>query len=158
MATTGGDENQVNRVALRDVTEDDLPIFFDHQSDPVANQMAGFPAREWEAFRTHWAKIMANPKLDKKTILFNGQVAGNIVGFEMEGEREVGYWIGKTFWGKGIATSALAQFLRIVKDRPLFAHVVNHNIASRRVLEKCGFIFLRREGEETILKLDHSDE
>jgi RimJ/RimL family protein N-acetyltransferase len=74
-----------------------------------------------------------------KTILFNGDVAGNIVCFEQLGEREVGYWLGKEYWGKGIATTALIQFLEYIEKRPLYAHVAKHNIASRRVLEKCGF-------------------
>lgn len=87
----------------------------------------------------HWAKIMADDSVVLKTILFNGQVAGNLVSFEISGEREVGYWIGKEFWGKGIATKALAEFLDYVKIRPLYAHVAKHNMASRRVLEKCGF-------------------
>jgi len=141
-------------VILRDVRKDDLPIFYAHQADPEANQMAAFPAREWDAFMAHWAKIMTNPNIDKKTILFEGQVAGNVVSFEISGEREVGYWIGKTYWGKGIATRALNQFLKIVKVRPLYAHVVKHNVASRRVLEKCGFSFICQEGEEMILALE----
>jgi RimJ/RimL family protein N-acetyltransferase len=101
--------------------------------------MAAFPARDRDAFMAHWAKIMADDSVVLKTILFNGQVAGNLVSFEISGEREVGYWIGKEFWGKGIATKALAEFLDYVKIRPLYAHVAKHNMASRRVLEKCGF-------------------
>lgn len=53
---------------------------------------------------------MADDSVILKTILFNGQVAGNIVSFVQSGEREVGYWIGKEYWGKGIATKALAAF------------------------------------------------
>jgi RimJ/RimL family protein N-acetyltransferase len=126
-------------ILLRDVTEDDLPIFFEHQLDPAATEMAAFPARDKESFMAHWAKIMADDAVILKTIIFDGQVAGNIVSFEMSGKREVGYWIGKEYWGKGIATRALAAFLDQVKTRPLYAHVAKHNIGSRRVLEKCGF-------------------
>ncbi len=59
--------------------------------------------------------------------------------WEQSGEREVGYWIGKEYWGKGSATKALAEFLSYVKIRPLYAHVAKHNAASLRVLQKCGF-------------------
>jgi RimJ/RimL family protein N-acetyltransferase len=128
-----------NAVILRDVTESDLPIFFEQQLDPNATEMAAFPARDREAFMTHWVKILADNSVIVKTILFDGQVAGNIVGFEMDGKREVGYWIGKEYWGKGIATKALAAFLDQVQTRPLYAYVAKHNIGSRRVLEKCGF-------------------
>jgi RimJ/RimL family protein N-acetyltransferase len=74
-----------------------------------------------------------------KTILFDGHVAGNVVSWQQSGKREVGYWIGKEYWGKGIATTALSEFLSHVAARPLYAHVAKHNIASIRVLEKCGF-------------------
>jgi RimJ/RimL family protein N-acetyltransferase len=45
-----------------------------------------------------------------------------------------------------------------VKTRPLYAHVVKHNIGSRRVLEKCGFKVIREEPEEFILKLSGQEE
>ncbi len=101
----------------------------------------------------HWAKIMANDSNILKTILFQDQVAGNIVSWGQASEREVGYWLGRNFWGKGIATKALTEFLIIEKIRPLVAHVVKHNIGSRRVLEKCGFTLSKEEIEEVILKL-----
>lgn len=128
-------------VELRDVAEDDLPIFFQHQSDPEANQMAAFTARDRDAFMAHWrSKILGDETVAKKTILFDGEVAGNIVSFEHEGKREVGYWIGREYWGKGIASKALAAFLEHERRRPLYAGVARHNIGSIRVLEKCGFV------------------
>ena len=88
---------------------------------------------------SHWKKIIKDESIHIKTILFDGEVAGNIVCFEQLGEREVGYWLGKEYWGRGIATRALEEFLREIKTRPLYAHVAKHNIGSKRVLEKCGF-------------------
>jgi RimJ/RimL family protein N-acetyltransferase len=126
-------------ILLRDVSASDLPIFFEQQLDPIANQMAAFPARDRDAFMAHWAKIMADEANILKTILYGDQVAGNLVSWEHDGEREVGYWLGRKFWGKGIATRALSLFLQQVKSRPLYAYVVRHNLASIRVLEKCGF-------------------
>ena len=128
-----------NSVQLRDVTETDLPIFYEQQRDPEATEMASFPARSRDAFMAHWTRIVADASVQIKTILFNGEVAGNIVCFEQLGEREVGYWLGKDYWGKGIATRALEEFLKEIKTRPLYAHVAKHNIGSKRVLEKCGF-------------------
>lgn len=129
-----------NMIQLREVVEADLSIFFEHQLDPEAWQMASFPSRSRDGFMSHWTKIMADDSILMKTILFDGNVAGNIVCFEQLGEREVGYWLGKEYWGKGIATRALADFLKQIVTRPLYAHVAKHNIASRRVLEKCGFV------------------
>lgn len=139
-----------NQVVLRDVIEADLPIFFEHQLDPLACQMARFPSRGREAFMTHRAKILRDKNNHIQTIVFNGQVAGNIVSFVIEGEREVGYWIGRAFWGQGIATRALTAFLAYETERPLAAHVVKTNQASLRVLQKCGFQLTGEEGEELV--------
>ena len=152
-----------NKIILRDVTESDLPILFEQQLDPEATAMAAFPSRDRDAFMAHWAKIMVYEKNIIKAISYDGEVAGYILSWEMEGEREVGYWLGKAYWGKGIATQALTEYLSIVKTRPLMAHVARHNIGSRRVLEKCGFKVIGEdkytnpagvEVEEFVLRLD----
>ena len=73
----------------------------------------------------------------------------------------MGYWIGRENWGTGVATRALSAFLDVVSIRPLYAVVATTNVASRRVVEKCGFSVVGKphmaeDGvEETILKLDH---
>lgn len=141
-------------VVLRDATEADLPIFFEHQLDPVANEMAGFPARDRQSFMAHWRRLLSDDVLVKQTIFFNGEVAGNIVSWEQSGQRQVGYWLGREYWGKGIATRALAAFLGYVQSRPLYAHVVKHNVASIRVLEKCGFTMHGEDDEEFTLILE----
>jgi len=141
------------KVLLRDVTEDDLPILFEQQLEPVATQMAAFPARDREPFMALWGNIQRDNTIFKQIILFNGHVAGNIVSWEQSGEREVGYWIGKAYWGKGVATQALRRFLEQVKARPLYAHVARNNLGSFRVLQKCGFTILSEDAEEYILKL-----
>ena len=153
-----------NSIQLRDVIETHLPIFYEQQLDLEATEMAGFPSRTRDAFMTHWAKIMADESVQLRTILFNGGIAGNIVCFDQLGEREVGYWLGKEYWGKGIATRALEEFLKIIETRPLYAHVAKHNIGSRRVLEKCGFTmagedrffseFFGKNIDEFVLTLD----
>lgn len=126
-------------VLLRNVEQDDLVYFFEQQLDPAATHMAAFPSREKDDFLDHWEKILADETIIKETILYNGEVAGNIVSFVNNGNREVGYWLGRKYWGKGIATRALIEFLEYVPERPLYAFVARHNIASIRVLEKCGF-------------------
>jgi RimJ/RimL family protein N-acetyltransferase len=132
---------------LRDVVEADIPILFEHQRDPEAARMAAFPARDREAFTAHWQKILANDEGTKKTILFDGQVAGNIVIFDRGGKRLVGYWIGREFWGQGLATRALAELLAEETTRPLHAYVATSNVGSMRVLEKCGFTLVSRDTE-----------
>ena len=87
----------------------------------------------------HWTKILADDRCITRTVEVEGAVAGNIGSWEQSGHREVGYWIGRSYWGRGIATQALSVFLGEVTIRPLHAHVAKTNVASLRVLEKCGF-------------------
>ena len=147
-------------VLLRDVTEADLPIFFEQQRDPAANQMAAFTAKDpadREAFTAKWAKILGDDTVTKKAILVNGQVAGSVSSFvaPWSGQLEVTYWVGREYWGRGIATKALTAFLGHLKARPVYARAAKDNIASIRVLAKCGFTisghdkgFANARGEE----------
>ncbi len=140
-------------VRLRVVRESDLEIFFEHQADPVAFEMANFPSRAREAFMTHWHKILLDPTSVIRTVLLDGAVAGNVLSFLRGDTREVGYWIGREFWGRGVATRALSQLLRLEEERPLYAGVAKGNTASIRVLQKCGFEKLRDEGGEILFIL-----
>jgi len=126
-------------ILLRAVAESDLPFFFEYQLSRESSAMAAVPSRDREAFDAHWKKIMADENTILRTIEADGQVAGHLVSFLLEQERQVGYWLGREYWGKGIATKALAEFLKVVEPRPLFGRVAKHNPASKRVLEKCGF-------------------
>jgi RimJ/RimL family protein N-acetyltransferase len=130
------------------VRPDDLPVFFEHQADPVAVAMASFPPRNREAFDAHWARILGDDDLVALTIELDGSPVGNIGSWEQDGERLVGYWIGREHWGKGVATAALTAFLDVVRTRPIHAHVAISNPASIRVLEKCRF---RRVSEPTVM-------
>lgn len=132
-------EPLVLEVCVRDVEDGDLDVFFEHQIDPRATRMAAFPAREREPFVAHWAKLLADPGIIAQTIVAAGHVAGNVVSWEQSGKRLVGYWIGRQYWGRGIATRALALFVNQVQLRPLYANVAAHNAGSMRVLQKFGF-------------------
>ncbi len=159
-------------VTLREVIDSDLPIFFEQESDPDARYMAAFTSEDRndrEAFMAHWARIRSNSSNIVRTILADGQVAGSMFSWsevDAAGERthEVGYWLGKAYWGQGIATRALALLLRELPMRPLYAHAAKDNLASIRVLEHCGFklyeedvYFSHARGAEipeVLLKLD----
>ena len=56
-----------------------------------------------------------------------------------DGELCLGYWVAREHWGRGLATRAVRAFLDELPARPLHATVATDNVASRRVLEKCGF-------------------
>lgn len=129
-------------VRLRAVVDADLPIFLAHQDDPVAAAMAAFPTRDPEAFYAHWAEIRADPTNVTRAIVVDDVVVGDIVSWLDDGKREVGYWIGREWWGRGYATEALRLLIDELPDRPLTAHVALDNIGSRRVLEHCGFVLV----------------
>ncbi len=76
----------------------------------------------------------------------DGRLAG-CVSFWPYGSQgvEVGYWVGRDFWGQGICTEALGMLLAsdiFPTHSDAYAKVMTKNEASRRVLEKCGFEFL----------------
>jgi RimJ/RimL family protein N-acetyltransferase len=127
------------QIELRHVLASDLPLFFEHQVDPVAVRMVGLPSRDHNAFYEHWSRIMQDKSIILRTILFEGQIAGYLTTFEREDVRQVGYWLGREFWGKGIATRALQLFLPIIPYRPLYGIATVENQASQKVLLKCGF-------------------
>jgi RimJ/RimL family protein N-acetyltransferase len=122
------------------VVESDLDAFFEHQREPEANEMAVFPARDRQSFDAHWRRILADDSTTNKTIVHEGEVVGNIACWRQEGLRHVGYWIGREFWGKGLATRALRELTEELSERPLYAWVATTNVGSIRVLEKCGFV------------------
>jgi RimJ/RimL family protein N-acetyltransferase len=128
---------------LREVREDDLDVLFEQQREPDANAMAVFPARDREAFDAHWHRVLADPRNTVRVIESDGEVAGNIGSWEQDGRRLVGYWLGRDFWGRGLATAALAELAQEL-PRPLQAWVASSNAGSIRVLEKCGFVRVAR--------------
>ena len=136
-------------ISLRPVEAADIEVFYEHQADPVATEMAAFPARDRATHHEHWTtRILVNPTGIARTVLVDGAVAGNIISWiDEDGRRLVGYWLGREFWGRGIASAALAEYLREVGERPLHAFVAAHNIGSRRVLEKNGFVWAEPQPE-----------
>ena len=160
-------EKHKKSITLRDVMDTDIDIFFNQQLDEEANFMAAFtaenPADEF-AFKDHIKKVQLDQNVCMKTIVFGGRVAGHIASFERLNLPEVSYWLGKEFWGKGIATTALEEFLGQISIRPMYARVATDNRASIRVLEKCGFKIYEtnkdyanargKEVEEYVMKLE----
>ena len=138
-----GTNESLGVVKLRDVTADDLPVFFEHQLDPEAAWMAAFGAagmRDWGEFSARWTRSLNDDTRITRTIMWNGEVAGNVSSFMLFGDPAVGYWLGREYWGKGIATRALAAFLEVVTVRPLYARATQDNIGSLRVMAKCRFV------------------
>lgn len=130
-------------IQLRDTVQDDLAVFFSHQQDPTAVHMAAFTAKkpsDWRAFERKWGEILEDATVVVKTIEVDGRVAGHVAKYLRDGLPELTYWIGREYWGRGVATAALRAFLVIIQDRPIHAAAAKDNIGSIRVLKKCGFV------------------
>jgi RimJ/RimL family protein N-acetyltransferase len=157
------------RCALRQVRDEDLAVLFEQWADPVAAHMAAFTSPDHmdrEAFERRLSRLRADETVIVRVIVADGEVAGTIGSWGGPGEREVTYWIGRSYWGKGIGTAALEAFLNVDPSRPLHGRVAQDNVASRRVLEKCGFRVIAtdrgfaearsEEIEEFVLRLEVS--
>ena len=146
---------QMPKITLRSVLPSDLPILFQQQLDPEAVAMSAYPAKDRGEFMRHWEGILKNKNVTVRTIVYKEKVAGHIICWkEGKYEQRIGYWIGKEFWRRGIASAAVAEMLLLIKIRPLFAEVANHNTASKRVLEKNGFERLDDGGKISMWRLD----
>src|ERR671937_1642619 len=135
-------------LTLREVRDEDLPLLFEQWADPVAVHMAAFTAPDHmdrEAFERRWSRLRADETVIARAIVVDGEGAGTIGSWGDPEEREVTYWIGRSYGGKGIATAALKAFLTVDRSRPLHGRVACDNFASHRVLEKCGFRVIATE-------------
>lgn len=137
-----------NNITLTKTIESDLNYFFQFQLDPEAIFMAAFTSKDpanKTAYIEKYTKFLYDPTIRNMTIKAGGRIVGSIAKFLMEGEAEITYWIDKQYWGKGIASAALKEFLKLEKSRPIFARVAFDNFGSQKVLEKCGFIKIGKD-------------
>lgn len=155
------------QIKLRQTVLSDLDILFEFQLDSEANYLAAFTPKDpsnKEAYIEKYSKHVNDPTINMQTILVDGKIVGSVAKFILEGDTEITYWIDKSFWGKGIATTALKNSLVIVNTRPIFGRVAFDNFGSQKVLEKCGFVKIgsdkgfssarKKEIEEFIYKLE----
>ncbi|HEY9532961.1 MAG TPA: GNAT family N-acetyltransferase [Mucilaginibacter sp.] len=130
------------QLKLRQTEHSDLAFLFQFQLDKEANYLAAFTSKDpadKKAYFEKFTKILDDPTINMQTVLVNETIAGSIAKFEMEGNTEITYWIDRSQWGNGIATTALKNFLSIENTRPIFGRVAFDNLGSQKVLEKCGF-------------------
>ena len=133
----------MDNMQLRPVAASDLPTFFEHQRDPLGVHMAAFTTEDPDdraRFDAHWRRLLGDPSIVMRTVEVEGQPAGHVSSFIGDMGTEVTYWLGRDYWGRGIATAALQAFLQVDSRRPLRGRAAADNVASIRVLEKCGFV------------------
>ena len=155
-----------SKIVLRKTEVGDLENLFIFQLDNEANYLAAFTSKDSAdkaAYLKKYTPFLSDPTKNMKTILVDNVIAGSISKFVMHGDAEITYWIDKAFWNKGIATTALKNFLEVENTRPIFGRVAFDNFGSQKVLEKCGFVRIgsdrgfanarQKEIEEYIYKL-----
>lgn len=147
-------------VVLRMLTEADWPLFFelhcqeqvlqyvaDPFSEPQIRQRFEERLRPWQVGDLHWLSLVV---VEKQTGIATGVCGFHC--FELDNNEpligEVGYLFLPQFYGKGYATLALKACLNyglVLGIKHWQAVVTEGNIASSRVLEKCGFHLIERQ-------------
>jgi len=140
------------QVTLREVQDGDLDEFFAQLRDPHAAALAGdtFEApNERQAFDAHWRHLRRAEGVLVRTIEVVedtvAKVAGHIRNHPGSEEHLVSFWIDRAYWGRGVTTSALGQFLDELGQRPVYARVPRHNEAAIVVLRRNGFLPVSEE-------------
>jgi RimJ/RimL family protein N-acetyltransferase len=130
-------------IQLRPTEISDLEYLFEFQLDKEGGYLAAFMPKnhaDKEAYLRKHTKFLGDPTINNQTIMVGNRIVGSIAKFVIEGDAEITYWIDRNFWGQGIATKALKDFLVIETTRPLFGRTAFDNFGSQKVLEKCGFV------------------
>lgn len=139
---------RANRLTLRPVREADAEAVVTLLgNDSAAIQMTGRipdPLTLEDAAAWLTGKVTPHEHAFAIERTTDGRFLGCVGVIEMEGTAGLGYWIGRPFWGQGYATEAGAAalcFARSLGKVRAVADAFPRNVASRRVLDKLGFVF-----------------
>jgi [ribosomal protein S5]-alanine N-acetyltransferase len=133
---------------LRQFTEEDIPVLPTiANNENVSKFLTVLFPYPYTLEKAEWWVHTGSKANLTRAIEYNGELAGGISltqgKFDYKKSAEVGYWLGESFWSKGIATKALSEFTEYVfentENTRLFAPVAHPNVASMKVLEKCNF-------------------
>lgn len=109
----------------------------------------GFPFPYTKKHAEEWITITSTQKPELNFAIANGEEVIGAIGAKLKNDfsiynPEIGYWLGEPFWGKGIATDAVVTFCNYLFNNfnfnRLSANVFEGNEASKKVLEKSGFV------------------
>ena len=162
---------QTNRLILRPWNEDDAEDLYTYACDPEVGPPAGWqPHTSVENSCEIIRSILSAPNVFAVCLRDDGKPIGS-VGFHRndlatgDDEYELGYWLGKPFWGQGIIPEASREMLRYAFEElgmnRIWCGYYDGNEKSRRVQEKLGFVYQRStEGIEVKqmneLRIGHS--
>lgn len=121
---------------------EDLRAYHAFRSDPAAIDVAVFSTMPsgLPAFTAGWITRLRNPEFLVRTVLVDGEIAGDVASFQQDDTPSIAYWIGREFWGRGVATEAVRQLIALIEERPLYARIAVDNVGSQRVVERNGFV------------------
>jgi RimJ/RimL family protein N-acetyltransferase len=129
-------------IKLRPTKLSDLDLLFQFQLDKEGGYLAAFmPENSTDKanYINKHTNLLEDLTVNAQTIILDNIIVGSIAKFVMETDSEITYWIDKKFWGQGIATIALKEFLAIETSRPIYGRVAFDNFGSQKVLKKSGF-------------------
>jgi RimJ/RimL family protein N-acetyltransferase len=142
---------ETERLILRPWQDEDAADLYTYAKDPEVGPPAGWPPHtDVENSRQIIRDFLSGPET-YAVCLKNGKPIGS-VGLQLKGstdmtdredECELGYWIGKPFWGQGLIPEAVREVIRRAFAElgltTLWCGYFDGNEKSRRVQEKCGF-------------------
>lgn len=132
-----------NNITLTKTEIDDLHTLFRFQTDKEAIHLAAFTPEDPNdkaAYIEKYSKFLIDPTINMRTIRVGDEIVGSIARFFIDNDAEITYWIDRKFWGQGIATTALRDFLKTETTRPIRGRVAFDNYGSQKVLENNGFV------------------
>ena len=151
---------ETNRLLLRRWHEADAEALYRYASDPAVGPAAGWPPhRSVAESRELIGSVLAGPEIYAIVLKTTGEPVG-CIGLQPatatagpdapgEDEMELGYWLGRPHWGRGLTTEAarllLARCFGELGMKTVWGVHYEGNAASRRVMEKCGFAFHHTE-------------
>jgi [ribosomal protein S5]-alanine N-acetyltransferase len=137
---------------LRPYRKSDLESMVKHINDKeIAGNTLTIPypytMKDAEDWYGRFRKMMRKKGRNRiaSAIVINGEVVGTVGITTHEHKAEIGYWLGRAFWGQGIMTEVVKEITKYGFNelglRRMYALVFPHNKASMRVLEKAGYKF-----------------
>ena len=144
---------ETERLVLRPWRKEDAQVLYLYASDPEIGPSAGWPPHTSVENSLHVIQtVFSAPETYAVCLKENGNPIGSI-GFhrndlaEHDDEYELGYWLGKPYWGKGIIPEAAREMLRHafedLKMNRIWCGYYEGNLKSRRVMDKLGFLYCK---------------
>lgn len=147
---------ETERLVLRPWEDSDAENLYEYAKDPEVGPIAGWPPhKSVDESRNIIKTVFSAPEAYAVCLKADGKAIGAIE-LKLNGhtdmtdrddECELGYWLGKPFWGKGIMPEAAREMIRHgfedLNMSAIWCGYYEGNVKSKRVQEKCGFAYVR---------------